>query len=121
MKRILIIDDDDMVRSMLRIMLEEAGYDVEEAADGNIGINLFRNNPHDLILTDIIMPNKEGIETIMELRKDFPDVKIIAMSGGGRIGPHTYLSLAKGLGAQRTLTKPISMRILLNTVSQLVD
>ena len=98
--RVLVIEDEPQMRKMLKQMLEEKGCDVVEASDGNEGIKLYRANPFDLIVTDIIMPEKEGIETIMELKKDFPYVKIIAISGGGRIEPESYLNLAKQLGAK---------------------
>jgi len=120
MPNILIIDDDNQFRTMLRKMVERNGYEVIEASDGKEGIKLYRKNPTDLIITDLIMPEKDGIETIQELRKDFPDVKIIAISGGGRLGPHDYLHLAKMLGAQRTLTKPIELTELLKTIEELL-
>ena len=118
---ILVIDDDDQFRGMLRQTLEHAGYEVTDAPNGKEGIRVFRENPADLVITDIIMPEKEGIETIKELRRDFPDVKIIAISGGGRIGPVSYLKMAKGLGAQCTLTKPIEREELLKTVMELIN
>ena len=90
MALILIIDDDDQIRRVLRKTLERDGYDVADAPNGKEGIRLYRENPADLVITDIIMPEKEGIETIRELRRDFPEVKIIAISGGGRIGPDSY-------------------------------
>ena len=121
MPNILIIDDDNQFRTMLRKMVERNGYEVIEASDGKEGIKLYRKNPTDLIITDLIMPEKDGIETIQELRKDFPDVKIIAISGGGRLGPHDYLHLAKMLGAQRTLTKPIELPDLLKTIKELLE
>ena len=120
MPNILIIDDDNQFRTMLRKMVERNGYEVVEASDGKEGIKLYRKNPTDLIITDLIMPEKDGIETIQELRKDFPDVKIIAISGGGRLGPHDYLHLAKMLGAQRTLTKPIELDELLKAIEELL-
>jgi DNA-binding response OmpR family regulator len=107
MARILIIDDDVQILNMLRQTLEREGHAVVDAPDGNEGLRLFRENPTDLIITDLIMPEKEGIETIMELRRDFPDVKIIAISGGGRLDPGQYLSIAKSFGAQYTFTKPV--------------
>ena len=116
MARVLVIDDEPQIRSMLRIMLERAGYEVEEAPDGIEGIRIYRNNPVDLIISDLIMPNKDGIGMIIELKKEFPDVKIIAMSGGGLNKPEGYLEGAKKLGAQRTLTKPIDRDELLRTV-----
>jgi YesN/AraC family two-component response regulator len=83
MANILIIDDDQQILNMLSQILKRAGYGVVEALDGKQGLKLYRENPTDLIITDIIMPEKEGLETIMELQRDFPDVKIIAISGGG--------------------------------------
>jgi CheY-like chemotaxis protein len=114
---VLVIDDEPQIRSMLRMMLERAGHEVEEAPDGIEGIRIYRNNPVDLIISDLIMPNKDGIGMIIELKKEFPDVKIIAMSGGGLNKPEGYLEGAKKLGAQRTLTKPIDRDELLRTVS----
>ena len=122
MARILIIDDDDQFRTMLRKMLEKAGYnDIEEAGNGSIGMKLFRQNPFDVVITDIIMPDKEGIEMITELRRDYPQIKIIAMSGGGRVGPHGYLEMAKYLGAGRTLTKPFKQSDLIDAVQELLN
>ena len=120
MPNILIIDDDNQFRTMLRKMVERNGYEVIEASDGKEGIELYRKNHTDLIITDLIMPEKDGIETIQELKKDFPDIKIIAISGGGRLGPQDYLHLAKMLGAQRTLTKPIELTELLKTIEELL-
>jgi CheY-like chemotaxis protein len=120
MPRILVIDDDDQVRAVIRLALERAGYDVEEACDGEAAIKRYRADPADLIITDIVMPGKEGLETIMELRKDFPDVKIIAISGGGRLNPQSYLDLARKLGAFRSFSKPVARRDLLEAVSELL-
>jgi CheY-like chemotaxis protein len=105
---ILVIDDDDQLRGMLREMLEHAGYEVADAPNGKEGIRLYRENPADLVITDIIMPEKEGI-------------KIIAMSGGGTIEAEKYLRMAKGLGAVRTLTKPIERKELLEAVREVID
>ena len=118
MERILIIDDESQIRSMLRLMLERAGYEVIEAADGMEGIRQYRDNPADLIITDLIMPNKDGIGMIIELKKEFPRVKIIAMSGGGVNRPEGYLDGAKKLGATRTLTKPIDRDEMLAAVKE---
>ncbi|MFC1823307.1 response regulator [Thermodesulfobacteriota bacterium] len=120
MALILIIDDDAQIRDVLRRMLEPAGHDVIEAADGVDGIRAYREKPADLIITDLIMPKKEGVELIMELKMEFPDVKIIAISGGGRIGPETYLEVAEGFGAMRTFTKPFRIKNLLKTISELL-
>jgi CheY-like chemotaxis protein len=118
MARILIIDDEPQIRSMLRLMLERVGYEVAEAPDGIEGIRRYRENPVDLIITDLIMPNKDGIGMIIDLKKEFPKVKIIAMSGGGVNRPEGYLDGAKKLGAARTLTKPIDRDEMLKAVKE---
>jgi DNA-binding response OmpR family regulator len=118
MARILIIDDEPQIRSMLRLMLERVGYEVAEAPDGIEGIRQYRENPADLIITDLIMPNKDGIGMIIDLKKEFPQVKIIAMSGGGVNRPEGYLDGAKKLGASRTLTKPIDRDEMLAAVKE---
>lgn len=118
MARILIIDDEPQIRSMLTLMLEREGYEVVEASDGVAGIKLYRQNPADLIITDLIMPNKDGIGMIIDLKKEFPDVKIIAMSGGGLNKPDGYLKGAKKLGAACTLTKPIDREEMLRAVKE---
>jgi CheY-like chemotaxis protein len=121
MAHILIIDDDDQFRTMVRQLMERNGHEVKEASGGKEGIRLYRESPTDIIITDLIMPGKDGIETIQELKKDFPDIKIIAVSGGGRLGPQDYLHLAKMLGARRTLTKPIKLSELLNAIEELLE
>ena len=113
---ILIIDDNAEVLETYRRILEHAGYEVMVAADGKEGVRVFHDNPIDLVITDIIMPEKEGLETIIELRHNSPGVKIIAISGGAFFGPKDYLELAKHFGATRTLTKPIEQEVLLETV-----
>ena len=121
MGRILIIEDDAQIRKMLRRVLEDAGYEVEEAPDGLEGIELYRKKPADLVITDIVMPEKEGLETIIELRREFQDVKIIAISGGGRIRPEPYLQVAEGFGVEHVFTKPFDIRDLLAAVVKLVE
>ena len=123
MKRILVIDDDAQFRPMLRQMLERAGYEVVDAQDGNEGIKLFREAPTDLVITDIIMPEKEGVETVIELKRDFPDVKIIAISGGSRgIDAKSCLSYVKNLGVSRVFAKPFEREELLEAIrEQLCD
>ena len=121
MARILIIDDESQIRSMLRLMLERVGFEVFEAADGMEGIRQYRDNPADLIITDLIMPNKDGIGMIIELKKEFPKVKIIAMSGGGLNKPEGYLKGAKKLGAACTLTKPIDRDEMLRAIKEVLQ
>jgi len=117
MAHILIIDDEDMVRLTLRKILEQAGHSVTEAADGNLGLEAFKARPPDLVITDIIMPGKEGIETIIEIKRENPDMKIIAISGGGRIGNLDFLAVAGQLGANEVLSKPFQR----NDVVTLID
>ncbi len=120
MARILVIDDDSPVRMIIRRMLEAEGHEVVEAVDGESGVKTFRQNPTDLIITDIVMPKKEGLEIIRELRQEFPDVKIIAISGGGKVQGRHYLELAKKLGAAYTFEKPFTWKQLTNTVNELL-
>jgi DNA-binding response OmpR family regulator len=118
--RILVIDDEPPVRALLQTVLERAGYDVVTAPDGNKGLRYFHDFPTDLIITDIVMPEKEGLETIRELRMDYPEVKIIAISGGGRIAPEPYLSMAERFGAVRSFAKPVKADVLLGAVEELI-
>jgi len=105
---------------MLKLTLERKGHQVTEAVDGVKAIALFNPADIDLVVTDIVMPEKEGIETIMELRAKDPAVKIIAISGGGRIGPEDYLSWARRFGVQHTFTKPVNRDELLNAIDDLL-
>ncbi len=118
---ILVIDDDDQIRAMLRKMLERSGYEVDEASNGIEGIRRYREKPTELIITDILMPKRDGKETILEIKKEFPNVKIIAMSGGGWIGPEIDLKIAEEMGAMKTFTKPIQQEKLLEAVRELLD
>lgn len=121
MKRILIIDDDTQLRQMLRQLLERQGHEVADAPDGKEAIKLHKQFPADLIITDIIMPEKEGVETIIELMQDFPDVKIVAISGGSRaIDAQDCLSYVKQLGVEHTFTKPFEHAELLDAINDLL-
>ena len=120
MARILIVDDEVQIRILIRQILEKQGYEVDEAEDGKIALRKFKENPFDLVIMDLIMPEKEGIETIMELKREYKDAKIIAISGGGRIGPENYLKSAGRLGASYTFTKPIENEELLKAVKELL-
>ena len=117
---ILLIDDEQPFRSVLRQVLQNAGYEVVEAANGAEGIRSFLEKPADMIITDIIMPEKEGIETIIELKQDYPHVKLIAMSGGGWYGTDIDFDMAKKLGAH-TLNKPFALQELLDVVGELLN
>jgi len=121
MKRILIIDDETNILLMLKKMLERAGYEIDLASNGEEGLRLFRNAPSDLVITDIIMPEKEGLETIREMRKMQPEMKIIAMSGGGKISADNYLETAKIFGASRIMEKPFTQQAMVSTVKELLE
>jgi CheY-like chemotaxis protein len=121
MNSVLIIEDDEFVQSMLKQTFERAGYEVATASNGRIGLQLYRCKPFDVVVTDLIMPEMEGIETISSLRKGNPGVKIIAISGGGRNNPEDYLELAEKLGAEKTFTKPLDRKKLLAAVKELVE
>lgn len=103
---VLIIDDDTELLRQMTLSFVRAGYDVQVAPDGEVGISRFLEAPTDLVVTDIIMPNREGIETIMALKTASPSVKVLAISGGGRIGSANFLELAHHVGADGTLAKP---------------
>jgi DNA-binding response OmpR family regulator len=121
MKKILVIDDEKSIRKMLKIVLEKNNYKVFTAQDGNKGIQQFKDQKPDLIIIDLIMPEKEGLETIGEIKELNTSVKIIAISGGGTVDPTTYLMLAKNMGAHKTISKPIDNAALLSDVSTLLS
>jgi DNA-binding NtrC family response regulator len=114
---ILVVDDDADVRSVLARMLEIGGYQVFEAGDGKQAVAEARNRPIDLLITDLVMPEQEGIETIKLLRKEYPALKIIAISGafGG-----DFLTVAGYLGAAETLQKPLRLDAILSTVERVL-
>ena len=125
MKKILVIDDDDLVRNVMTKILEREGFELSGASNGKEGVEIFRNNPTDLVITDLIMPEQDGIETIIELKKACQDIKIIAISGGGQVGPGKvgttdYLSIAKQYGAADVLNKPVERDILVETVKKVL-
>jgi two-component system, chemotaxis family, chemotaxis protein CheY len=114
--RVLVIDDERDTRDTMRHILEHEGFEVLVAADGSEGIKLLRNAAVDVVVTDIFMPGKEGIETIYELRREFPGTRIIVMSGGGGAKGMDFLSVARELGADKSLKKPFHPRDLIDAV-----
>lgn len=117
---ILVIDDDEAVRVMARRVLVDAGYGVQEAEDGEAGLDYYRQQRFDAVITDIVMPDKEGLETIRDLLGADPLVKIIAMSGAGGPASGGYLGLALKFGAQRILHKPFTADALLKVVDEVL-
>lgn len=120
MARILLIDDDVGVQRALKGVLEFGGHGVEVAPDGREGLRKFRGSPFDLVVLDMLMPEKEGLETLRELRQESPGVRVIAISGGGRFGAQECLVLAAKLGATRTLEKPVRAEVLLAAVREVL-
>jgi len=114
MATILVIDDHEPIRTLLRTVLEKAGHEVTEAPNGRLGLQAYRTRPADLVITDLCMPEMTGLELILELTQAFLNVKVIAMSGAQDTEP--ALGKAKLLGARHTLQKPFSMKVLLRTV-----
>lgn len=121
MAKILVVDDDADVRSTLRRVLTSAGYTVAEAANGAEGMQLLTAQPFDLVVIDILMPQRDGFETIQALRQTLPGVKIIAISGAPRFGSYDPLGAAKTFGAHRTVSKPFEPAVILEAVRQLLS
>ena len=116
--RVLVADDDPGMREWLRDSLESAGYHVAEAVNGRKATDLLKRRSVDLCITDLIMPDQEGIETIQLLRREYPALKIIAISGSSI---PDMLNVSKLLGAEATLQKPIRLDTLLETVKQVLE
>lgn len=116
MKRILVVDDEAQIRTMLTQMLEQEGYTVITAENGEEGLAMVGRHAFDLVVTDMIMPVKDGLKFIMELIRDYPDLKILAISGGGAIKAERYLTMAGYLGDIATLEKPFKRDAFLELV-----
>ena len=117
--KILVIDDDHLVRYTLSKILQRNGYDVVTASDGKRAMTVFRAEQPDVVITDIVMPEQEGAETILLLRKERPEVRIIAISGGARTGNLDYLDMARALGADDVIRKPFEAEELLSRLARL--
>ena len=120
MANILIIDDESEVRYAIRAVLEDIGHTVQEAGTGTEGLERFQEGKYDLVICDIIMPDKEGIETIVEIRQIEPDQRIVAISGGGRIKKEDYLAVAAAVGATHTISKPFDAETLTEMVTRIL-
>jgi DNA-binding NtrC family response regulator len=119
-QRILVIDDDASSRGTIREALELDGFEVTEASNGRIGISLFQHRPTDLVLCDIFMPEKDGLETIIDLKREYPGVRIVTMNDNP-FGDMDYTPVALRLGATRVLKKPLGLDLLLDTVHEVLD
>lgn len=121
MPRVLIIDDDHVFRASLTNMFEKAGYSAMSASDGEEGLSMYSALGFDLVITDILMPVMEGIETILKLKALNPGLQIIAMSGGGKVGADEYLNTARLLKVNALLKKPFSFKDLQEVLRKLKD
>ena len=121
MQRILVMDDDRPVQTTLQKMLEREGYAVVLAADGRQGLKAYQEKRFDLVITDLLMPEKDGIQTIKELRRLDDAVKILAISGGGRVDKKTHLKVAELFGARKVLAKPVEREALLAAIRELLQ
>ena len=121
MPGVLIVEDEQELREMLKISLLRREYSVFEANNGKEAITNFKPSLTDMVITDLIMPDEDGLKVIMKLREIKPTIKIIAISGGGKAGPGSYLSMAKALGANAIFSKPFSINELINRIDELLQ
>jgi CheY-like chemotaxis protein len=119
MARVLLIEDDELVRYSLVELLEEAGHTVMQRENGFQLLSFIEDNPVDVVITDIVMPEVDGMEVLTMLRKSHPSLPVIALSGGGRISGSDYLEMADAIGAKRTIHKPVQPDVLLQAVEEL--
>jgi DNA-binding NtrC family response regulator len=120
-KTILVVDDEPMIREMVRVMLAGQPYDLVDAGNGIEALACLEKQPVDLILTDIIMPDSDGIELVMALRRSRPGMKVIVMSGGGRVRAGHYLDLARRLGAAYVIEKPFDAATLCRVIKEQLE
>ena len=120
MARILVVDDEVLLRKLVRKMLEEVGHQVAEATNGNEALAMVERTPPDLVIMDVLMPEREGIETIASLRRAKSAIPILAISGGGRTRMTEFLTVAEKFGAQGSLRKPFDQKALLDAVQNLL-
>ena len=119
LRRVLIVDDNADMRAFLKIVLERAGFEVEVAAEGRQALGLQREHPADVLVTDIFMPEPDGLELIQHFKSSFPRIKVVAISGGGRVAKADYLYVASEIGAEAVLRKPFSTETLVRTLQEL--
>lgn len=120
MKRILVIDDEEQIRNVLKKILERSGYKVSTANNGADGLHKFKRNPSELVITDLTMPEMDGMEAITRITKLAPGTKIIAISGGGERFPDYFLPMAGESGAHMTFKKPVSAKEIVRAVEEMI-
>jgi CheY-like chemotaxis protein len=118
MSRLLLVEDDVSLRRVMAQILTRAGYTVSEARNGRVAIKVLAETPVDIVVTDMIMPEMDGVETIRFLRREYPAVKIVAISGGGISSAESYLVIAQKMGVQRTLAKPFTPDELMTAIRE---
>ncbi len=121
MAGILVVEDDDDLRIMLKESLERRKHKITEASNGREALNKFKSSITDLVITDLLMPEQDGIGLILELRKIKPGIKVVAISGGGKIGPSNYLDMAKALGADAVFPKPFNLMQFIEEIEKLIN
>lgn len=121
MAKVLVIEDDELARESVVLMLEENGHEVEMANDGDVGMKLFFKEHFDLVVTDLIMPEMNGMDVLMSIKQERPKTRVLVISGGGRLTPISYLDVAKKLGADEILAKPFSARELVASVKMALN
>jgi len=121
MPGVLIVEDDKELREMLKLALLRRNFTVLEAENGKVAIAHFKPLITDVVVTDLIMPEEDGLKVVIKLRELKPSIKIIAISGGGKVGPGSYLNLAKALGADATYSKPFSINEVVIKIEQLLN
>jgi len=121
MAGILVVEDDNDLRTMLKVSLSRRRFTVLEAENGKEALTHFKPSVTDLVITDLIMPEEDGLKVIMRMRELKPSIKIIAISGGGKAGPGSYLNLAKALGADAIYSKPFSVNDMITKIEELLD
>jgi len=121
MKTVLVVDDEPGMREMVKQLLLNEGYHVLEASNGKHAMEFLKNESPELVITDIIMEEMDGVEIILEIRENYPDIKIIAMSGGSKISSEDYLDSASDLGADRIFNKPFALSDMLNAIKELIE
>jgi len=120
MTRVLVVDDDNNVRRFFRCLLERAHYEVTEADDGDVALRVLKKSLPDVVITDVLMPNREGLELIQDIKSHYPHIKVIALSGGGVLDIRYCLAFADGFGADRVFAKPVKPQQLLGSLKELL-
>lgn len=121
MAKVLVIEDDELARESVTLMLEENGYEVAMADDGDVGLEMFEKEEFDAVVTDLIMPQVNGMDVLMQIKQHKPGTRVLVISGGGRLTPLSYLDVAQKLGADDVLTKPFTANDLITSMKMIMS